>query len=222
MNIDKEIENIFLTETLRKLDLLEVAFHVSVCNPSGCLGYHNNDHLFGVAALCNNLYKVGAGHYNENDHKVLLCAALLHDVNHTGGHGTDAVNIAQAKEFIVRMSESEFVSNNIEAIFKLIEVTEYPFLRDPVTDMEKILRDADLLYSLRSDTGEVIIDGLRSEMQIARDRTITRQQMYDGQRAFMADVKMFTEVGKKLWTKFYTEALDLQKLYVQIANATSP
>jgi HD superfamily phosphodiesterase len=218
MNIDKKIENVFLTETLKALGLVEVAVHVSLYNPSGYLGYHNNDHLFGVTALCNNLYKVREGRYNEHDHKVLLCSALLHDVNHTGGHGTDVLNISQAKEFIEHMSDNDFVSNNKDAIFKLIEVTEYPFIVEPVTDMQKILRDADLLYSLRANTGSVIIDGLRSEMEIARDRPITRKQMFDGQREFMATVKMFTPIGKEIWDEFYKEALDLQKLYVHTAN----
>jgi hypothetical protein len=218
MNLDKKVENVFLMETLKLLGLSNVVNHILQHNPSSNLGYHNNDHLFGVAAICDNLYRNTTKRYNEDEHKILLCAAMLHDVNHTGGHGTDAVNIAQAKAFISKMSDIEFVSNHWEAIFILIEVTEYPFITTPVNDIQKILRDADLLYSLRANTGEVIIDGLRSEMEIARDRPITRKQMFDGQCAFMADVKMFTPLGEGIWNKFYTEALDLQKLYVHTAN----
>lgn len=179
-------------------------------NTSKTLGYHNNRHMIGVAATCiefeANLW------LKDLDRAALLMAALFHDFNHTGTQ-PDHVNIDKAIEGLhaaIHSDDLNIVDYDRDTLFKrasvIIACTEFPFVVEPVSDAQKILRDADLMQSFKPDGIEAIMIGLRNELNAA-GHTIRPKQMYELQKNFYKSATLYTDYGKAVFNEMLDAAL---------------
>lgn len=172
--------------------------YVMMYNPAIDRPYHNTMHMITVAHNC---AKLSIMEHNV-DRRVVLAAALFHDFDHTGGHSGDWANIERAvagfTQFVIdwpgTLDDVEIVK-----VIDCIRCTVFPFVIEPVTPDQKVLRDADLLQSVDLNFERILLDGLRAEMEIARGHSITRAQMAAGQMVFMEKLVLYTQSGKALF-----------------------
>lgn len=86
----------------------------------------------------------------------ILLAAAFHDVGHAGVREPDILNVSRsiviAAEFMERHG---LCANGLQAcgvdkrlVLVCIQVTQYPFNHEPQSELQKVLRDADLLQIL--------------------------------------------------------------------------
>lgn len=165
-------------------------------NRAAGLSYHNRYHS------CFMINKVddmsGINELPEVSRKALVLAAMFHDFNHSGGVVTDVVNIGNAVAGLlshVHVDES-FPKELLEHVMGLIQVTEFPFLKDPVTIEEKIIRDADILQGCTPHFAKTIYVDLYQELLISKPE-MTLIEFRKGQEAFLRNAVMFTEIGKR-------------------------
>lgn len=157
---------------------------VTIENTATLLPYHNLDHCLTVTKWCGRL--AGMLRLPEHETKALLLAAIFHDFNHSGGTEEDSVNIERAVDGLTRFCEIHRVSDAMrEFAVDCIRVTEFPFVRTPVNVAQGIIRDADLLQSIEPNYEEVLVGGLRKELEIKFKRKITRAQFCTMQVSFL-------------------------------------
>lgn len=204
--------------TLQQLDLLPVWEYVRDHNPTGnLLPFHNNYHMFQVARIANDLLR----YYDNTEQRTLITGGLFHDFGHSGGEFKDDVNIQRALDgFDTFVGKQLLVDIEIpleaqKDIWDLIKVTEFPFIHEPASILAKCLRDADLLFGLADDSIPLIIDGLRSEMEVAEQVPITATEMAERQTRFYMGVKMYTPPGQLLWDQLSQETLAKQIRYAK-------
>lgn len=212
MSISNRVEEILFIRKLEQLGLMPMWDYIQRTNPAKGNAYHNTRHMFGVAQLAWKLWSIEAGEGEvENDCpdydlRILLIACLWHDYDHSGGQQSDRDNINDAinafetwlalPEFSHELKPEFFTHNPVVSVKQLIEVTEFPFCHEPCSLAEKVIRDADLLYSFHDSTGE-ILHGLYTELaQSGRlPEDVTFLDMVDGQTKFHNEVKLFTKTG---------------------------
>lgn len=165
--------------------------------------YHNNAHMASVALACSELFQIEARHLPSDDIDLLLVAAMLHDFNHSGGALSDKENIALALEHGVDAIHENLVRQFgmmfVWIVTRLIRVTEFPFVYEPDTTLESILRDADALQSVEPNGVELIMEGLRTEMAAKFGRTPTHKEMAYGQIKFFDSLTLFTNTAKSIF-----------------------
>jgi hypothetical protein len=132
--------------------------------------YHNWKHMTHVVSVCMQL----ANYYKLNliDRYTLFISAMFHDYKHSFGQHNDEINIDIA---IYNLTQKIYPQNvyalNVTRIHKhkwikpTIEVTKYPFDNEPITLIEKIIRDADLTMCL-SKCPEYFAEGLANELNL--------------------------------------------------------
>lgn len=123
---------------------------------SPSLYYHSYDHTIDVLKCCEQIlnYEIVIG----EDAELVKTAALLHDagfLNVVENHEEESAVIA--KDWLQGFDYSD---KQIDVVCQLILATRIP--HEPVTFLEKIIRDADLDYLGRSDFFE-IGESLRKE-----------------------------------------------------------
>jgi len=166
-------------------------------NESNDLPYHN---LYHSTCVFLNCYE-GAWCLDRDDEEIRgLCAgALLHDFNHSGGHLVDSENIkialrglmlaqAYAKGKLLGLSPRSLLIAE-----EVIKVTQYPFIHEPKTIPEMIIRDSDLMQPYE-ETPEILLKqyiGLKEEIEVQKKTTFTRS-------AFAAGVKKFQD-SETVW-----------------------
>lgn len=199
MGINRDFSNAMVILENKLLSALEV-------NAGKDLPYHNNKHMEGVWGIAQHIWAFDRDTkdpvVNEQSLTILMCAALLHDYDHSGGDTTDHYNVLRAREYVSELLAQEHmaVSPEIrEAVDKAIACTVYPFTVEPVTQVEKVLRDADILYATLSRDPRIIMEDLRAEIGVAAKREISYQEMLDGQTKFTESVVLFTTSGKGVW-----------------------
>jgi hypothetical protein len=213
---------------LEKLGLLFVHDFIRIHNP-GRNTYHNTTHMLGVAEMATRLWdiEVGPAEHDEagNCLEELVVAALFHDFDHSAGELPDKENIADAKLGIEQMLDRKEYDGQvglymimddgfIPAVHRLMDVTEYPFVHEPVSTSEKIIRDADILYTFQSRTGP-IVHGLYRELMKSGRLTIgmTFGQFLEGQQGFLDGVQMFTKTGAVLKEALTAKVIAEQKRF---------
>jgi len=218
-NMDLEIQSMFFKQRLTLLGLSNVWAYVSDTNLSGDLPYHNNQHLFHVARLANQLYRSGWD-YNRDRERELIVAALFHDYDHSGGEWPDRLNIQRAQlnasEYLIRHPSYGI---SAKAVSDLIAVTEFPFQVEPTNDLERCLRDADLLYSFSEDTIPDIMDGLRSEMERSTQSEITVTEFAAAQERFINNMVFYTPFARNVWSVMKADLLKKQVDYSRRVTA---
>lgn len=134
--------------------------------------YHNLEHLLAVANRSMSIYMSMFTGWDTcaKEIQATWLAASLHDYGHSGGKLPDTQNILVAAhgahEFIYSLPDREFASLHglISQVHRLIEVTEYPFVKTPQTLAECVIRDADLLTTMEPDA-RVFLRGLLVELK---------------------------------------------------------
>lgn len=206
-----------------------------VTNPSRVVPYHNNAHMETVWDIANNIWREEIAlpasvrndvtAYPDPDARVsLMLAAMLHDYGHSAGEKPDDVNIevavAALQDFYSRSKVIGFLEKEgmiTEALLRnaisAIRITEFPFIHQPTTLIHKVLRDADLLYTAVRAIPEIVLEDLRSEMQVRMDRPISISEMLVGQKAFLDNAKLFTVTGQAMWNKLAQPFYDAMSEY---------
>lgn len=175
-------------------------------NISHYLPYHNRYHS---RCMVMNCHEAAVYHnLNKSDSRSLIAAALFHDFNHSGGQFADDVNIKKAVSgfekanqwvtahgaTITSLSEEEF----LKAI-DTIRITEYPYTKDPESQIQKIIRDADLMQVYEEDQDQLVKQflGLKDEVELLKRLVFTKDQWISGNREFYNNVVWNTEWAKQ-------------------------
>lgn len=164
-------------------------------NTSADLPYHNTRHAYGVAASCITLLNTLQYAITRRDQAALFLAALFHDFNHSAGRSTDYENVRNSAAGLRQAHEAcpGLVADHVITLATtLILSTEYPYAQAPTTMLEGVLRDADLMQAFKSDGVDVIMEGLRMEIQKSSGNEVSRIEMYKRQRAFLKAVEFHT------------------------------
>jgi hypothetical protein len=178
---------------LRKLGLKTLYKYITEHNTGGDNPYHNNYHLKQVCAF---VIK-GCEYYeiNKEQTKLLAIAALFHDFDHSGGkfkNDDDNVNLS-IKGFL---KWSKLPKEDNEMIISLIKTTRYPYTNvcEDITELEKIIRDSDILQGIFSkDYFNKIVYALADEIGV------DRKKMLEGQIGFLESSKFCTDWANNLY-----------------------
>lgn len=136
--------------------------------PNVDLPFHGMSHMFHVTWDAYN----GAMYYialNKNlisrlELRLLLIGGMGHDYNHSGGDANDKYNIRQAKKGIAAHILPED-RPYLDIIYSYVDATEYPHDKDKQLSLPaKILRDADMAYTLRPVWLQNVVRGLPLEL----------------------------------------------------------
>lgn len=195
-------------------------------NPGKDKPYHNNQHMQGVWDIVQKLWvferDTNDPVENERSLTILMIASLLHDYDHSGGETSDHYNVLRTREFVEELLKNGGlgVSDDIRfAVDSAIACTEYPFIIEPSCHLEKVLRDADILYAALSLNPHIILEDLRAEITVAAKRPISYQEMLNGQLKFMDSVVLYTTTGKGIWERNSQQYLKLLTNYVNEKEA---
>lgn len=189
--------------------------------------YHSLDHLIGHMHRCITLYSELEGEPKTSELAALVVASLFHDFGHTGGREPDQVNIEIAQgavvQYIAKLYEEDFVDLELgdEEMFtdlavRLVGTTLYPPTCPPADQLEACMRDADLLYGVMSEDPTLIMEDLRSELEIAQGGTVSYEEMLRLQKDFLERAVMYTEPGKKYWDRYAQAYYRIMEHYVGI------
>lgn len=177
--------------------------------------YHNNYH---TACMIVNAFEAFqyyeqepvSGYLEQQNYKArlykLLLACLYHDYDHTAGSMPDAINIMKATQglFSTHMGYYD--------VAKIIAVTEFPFIRQPETLEEKIIRDCDLMQMLEPDWFDQIFVGLYTELlNNPKFADLTPEKFVQMQIAFLEGAQFYTEWFEKTRRKKWNAAIKLAK-----------
>ena len=185
--------------------------------------YHNTQHMMTIALNAFRIYQSEALLTGETQelygHVKVLVAGMLHDFNHSGGDYSDDENIENAiRDGLDKMAgtlDAKFGTGFSDEVERLIRCTEYPFVRQPHSLAAKALRDADLLQSIEPNGVTLILEGLRSEMQVRLGKQITVQEMYEGQIKFLEAAELFTQTGQALWDSTKQRMIEACRCYAE-------
>ncbi len=159
-----------LDRALSKLGLTHVESYVAKNNPSSHIPYHNLYHAQTVALTC--WHAAQFANLSKTDKQALILAALFHDFGHSGGVLPDADNIRIATDAL-RFAQAALTLNPalVESAIDIISATQYPYVLEPETEMQRIIRDADLCQILY-EGWESMLDGLRREMSVTTTQPV--------------------------------------------------
>lgn len=231
MSISKRVEDILFLRKLEQLGLTPMWEYIARSNPAKVNGYHDTVHMFEVAKLAWKIWSVEVGEQSRaNDHydltlKALMIACLWHDYDHSAGYLPDVENIKVALTSLdhwralpeyIEVAEEIFKDLQAWRVGELIRVTEFPFVHEPMYMAEKIIRDADLLYSFADATGP-ILNGLYTELANAGKfpPEVTFQRMIEGQAKFHDEVQLFTHTGLAIHRELKQAVIKEQTKYGQ-------
>lgn len=173
-------------------------------NTSRDAPYHNLFHTLCMIVNCNDGYfhhiDVNTD-YDYDTHATLMIAAAFHDFAHSAGAQDDDWNIANAIKWVELFFEDQSQKyvhntyfqdkNNLATIKKLITVTRFPFIHEPQTRLEKIIRDSDLLQCYEDAWFEHVIQGLQQEFAV-KGRVIETTEFLRLQVEFLKNAKFYT------------------------------
>lgn len=159
-----------LDQAISELGLMHVASYVAENNPSSHIPYHNLYHAQTVALTCWRAAQLA--NLSKTDTQALILAALFHDFAHTGGVLPDADNIHLAIDALRISQKSLALDSELVAVaIDTILATQYPYVVEPKTEMQRIIRDADLCQILY-EGWETMLEGLRLEMSVATSQPV--------------------------------------------------
>lgn len=153
-------------------------------NNEACGEYHNTTHLLGVTGIM--LYVLGyrlnsANKYRSVELRRCMLAGLFHDMNHLcmGTDAPDSENII-ASTHALRMYQGQSTLGIKDRIYdeaeKMIRDSHWPYVRYDVDIYSKLLRDADMLYTMFNNEALV---GLFNEMRYAKCEFYTNQVKFN-------------------------------------------
>lgn len=166
------------------------------------LPYHNTKHCEFIACFAYMAAKYSS--LSQFETRCLVLAGLFHDFNHLGAKALDdSENIDIAlkgfNKYAVYVSEKDDV---VALVNSLISATRFPYDRQASSELEYILRDADMLQIIEEDFGvEFVVEGLFAEMR-AKNKELTQEQYLARSKDFYASVSLCSQYGKSLEISF--------------------
>lgn len=191
----------YITNYPQYTDQFSDIYYKSQVNP-----YHNLNHVMNKVIVTEELCFNERVYSRDN-----IIADLFHDIEHSGGNQSDELNIQKAIEhlnFYKTMFPSDSFEPDYSEIENLIRVTQFPFVKEPQTIQEKIMRDSDLLASFLAPNWFYInIFGLFNEFRI-KNTTLTMEEHINNQINFMNTVKFFTKSGQEMFDNVKIDLLN--------------
>ena len=182
--------------------------------------YHNINHLLHSFKESYILGKVE--NLDPKSLRNLMAAALLHDINHSGGFLTDDHgNIEIAKKGVDELFssspllQSEF---DVDEIKSIIDATEYPYVIESLklTHLQKIMRDVDLSQMFEPNWVHQIIFGLGSELFPSMKHSPRIDRLILAQYNFATSVKYETENCQTLYEPKRLKHIELLEKLINI------
>lgn len=192
---------------LERLGAYRAYLHVRDHNPSNRLPYHNWTHLCHVVV---NSHR-GAEHYAlpARDQANLAVAGIFHDYDHSGGVTDDQQNVDRAianfQEWSSTQSHPTWDDAEVEL---LIRTTQWPPVVDPISITQKIMRDADLMENGLDTWEELIMNGVRFELEVKEGVPITLEDMKRRQVEYHRGVQWNTAWGRRFAREHIWPILD--------------
>lgn len=194
----------FFYSILKQLKIEWVWRYVEENNSGRDNTYHHNLHMKTMAVCCWEFFHVECADMANDEQcslALLVIAACLHDMNHSGGEFDDEENIRRALlavDAIEGSLDKQFYDGFGGKVKGLIRVTQWPFVYTPETRLQKILRDCDAMQAYEVDGVTVIMEGLRMELLHRLGKVPTYMEMYEGQVKFMGGIEYFTDTAKAI------------------------
>lgn len=153
--------------------------------------FHNLEHTEDVVEASS--YMADYYQLGEEDRLVLMLAAWFHDTGYSGGSaaGHEAESIRHATDFLRKHGVDETL---IDRISSCIEATRMP--QSPVSQIEKILCDADL-YHLATEDFKARSQLLKQEQEAVLHKKISKKDWRKNNIAFLETHRYFTDYGKE-------------------------
>lgn len=232
--INRQMNDFFFDEYLKSKGLWEMWQHIVTTNKGVKNTYHNTLHMYYAAQLALQILRATPEYQKldssdkHNEELIVVVSLLWHDYDHSGGSLSDAENIQIAiagyaywrkhvrptPTFFNPVIEFEQEHFMIQAVSQTIEITEYPFIREPITLAQQVVRDADLLYTFCDETGDIVY-GLYKELVPKLPKHMTFVGFLDGQVKFHDEVVLFTEPGKELHKQMKLAVIQEQHSWVE-------
>lgn len=177
-------------------------------NKGGYNPYHSNFHLLDVFVTSMEI----ANTYDtltEKDRLELGLAALLHDFNHSGGKfSRDADNITLAIDGLVEFidwNKLDIESSGVDefVIEELINITEYPHIREPYTLKQMIIRDADMSQCYNKNWFLNVITGA-----LMKEKGMTIIDSIDAQIKYIKNIQYYTDHAKYIHSREQEKMLE--------------
>lgn len=153
--------------------------------------FHNLEHTEDVAEASS--YMADYYRLAEEDRFVLMLAAWFHDTGYAGGTaaGHESESIKHAANFLHSRNMDESI---IQRVSSCIEATRMP--QSPVSQIEKILCDADL-YHLATEDFKARSQLLKQEQESVLGKKISKKDWRKNNISFLEGHKYFTEYGQE-------------------------
>lgn len=155
--------------------------------------YHNFNHTLGVVQ--NTRLLLQAEGINDEDAEILLLAAWFHDTGYIRGfENHEEMSITIARDFL---EEHHYDSSKISTISQLIQKTKIDEI--PVTQLEKIIRDADWSHFGNSNYFQ-FCNLLRYEFSLTRKMKFSDLEWStENQKVFNNVHEFYTAYAKANW-----------------------
>jgi predicted metal-dependent HD superfamily phosphohydrolase len=154
--------------------------------------FHNLEHTEDVVEACSHM----ADYYElpDNERLVLMLAAWFHDTGYTTGEseGHEDVSAQLATQFLQSRHADE---PTIQRVVSCIQATKMP--QSPITQIEKILCDADL-YHLSTEDFKARNQLLKQERENQVGHKIDKKEWRKSNIKFLSTHKYFTEYGQEM------------------------
>lgn len=164
--------------------------------------YHNPGYMQEVALRADDLFMEYPLEAFKNptdrawQRKVLFLARSLQDVGHRGGKDTDSVNIERTCDIVTDLMKDRNHAHDLMGnVLSTIQVTEYPFVREPVSIVEKCIRDAGWMMFLCVDWS-TYYQGLKEELNIPG-------MTMDESMAFIQSQTFYTPKGQEIVSDYF-------------------
>lgn len=194
----------FLLRWKKELSLLE-----SVCDEDPKCPHHNFSHAIGVGMLMEKLLTQSDNFSRPSKHRGIV-AGIYHDFKYAG-EKNDNKNI--------RITIDDFMTNGERVlghaidrnfVCSIIVQTRYPYKEDDVlTDLGKILRDADRLYGLVFCSTQLV-----NRLYLALGHKLGVYYFSDfieRNIKFIEEFECFSEQGKVIYEQTKDQAIDIHK-----------
>lgn len=177
--------------------------------------YHSTRHMLYVASIANWLLEqelYGSKHTSMLSEAALYIACMMHDFKHSVGAKDDDYNIEIACINLPTITARvwQMPPTILRLAEKLILTTRFPFMEEryPESILERVIRDADILYALTEDRVERfhILTQLQREIEykLPEDKrsNLSVEDLSAIQRNFHRNVEMFTDTGGAILEEF--------------------
>jgi predicted metal-dependent HD superfamily phosphohydrolase len=151
--------------------------------------FHNIEHTEAVAEAASQM----ADYYqlNDEDRFVLMLSAWFHDTGYSAGkvEGHEEVSVQIATQFMQQHGVADAIQ---QRVISCIRATHMP--QSPISQVEKILCDADLLHLSTADF-KAMNQLLKQERENLLGHKISKKEWRKGNIKFLQQHKYFTEYG---------------------------